>query len=86
MEVHGKNVYGPKFQIHYVDRPVKLLAYFLRHEAIAAAEGLDLNKGIILTGKIGCGKTSLISLLKPLADECYRPVMASCRQISLKFR
>jgi hypothetical protein len=87
LEEHGKNIYGPKFQIHDVDRPViiKLIAYFLRDEAVAAAEEIDLNKGILLTGKIGCGKTSLMTLMRPLADECYRPVMVSCRQISFEF-
>ncbi|NLR58877.1 ATPase [Chitinophaga polysaccharea] len=87
LEEHGKNIYGPKFWLHDMDRPVviKLLAYFLQDEAIAAAEGIDLHKGILLTGKIGCGKTSLMSLIRALAPESYRPHMVSCRQISLEF-
>ncbi|TWF39570.1 hypothetical protein FHW36_1057 [Chitinophaga polysaccharea] len=87
LEEHGKTIYGPKFLLHDVDRPVviKLLAYFLQDEAIAAVEGIDLHKGILLTGKIGCGKTSLISLIRALAPESYRPHMISCRQISFEF-
>ncbi|PSL44136.1 hypothetical protein CLV51_1061 [Chitinophaga niastensis] len=87
LEEHGKNVYGPRFRIDDIDRPVviKLLAYFLQDEAVAAAEGIDLHRGILLTGKIGCGKTSLMTLMRPLAAESYRPHMVSCRGISFEF-
>ncbi|TWF39620.1 hypothetical protein FHW36_10557 [Chitinophaga polysaccharea] len=87
LEEHGKNIYGPRFWLDDVDRPVvvKLLAYFLQDEAIAAVEGIDLHKGILLTGKIGCGKTSLMTLMRALAPESYRPHMVSCRQISFEF-
>ena len=87
LEEHGKNVYGPRFRIDDIDRPVvvKLLAYFLQDEAVAAAEGIDLHKGILLTGKIGCGKTSLVTLIRPLTPESYRPHMVSCREISFEF-
>lgn len=87
LEEHGKEVYGPAFQIEDIDRPVviKLLAYFLQDQAVAIAEGIDLHKGILLTGKIGCGKTSLINLMRPLSAESYRPHMTSCREISFEF-
>ena len=51
----GKTLYGPHFAIEDIDRPVvlKLLAYFLRDEQVAANDGIDLNKGILLTGRIG---------------------------------
>ncbi|MBV7530463.1 hypothetical protein [Chitinophaga sp. sic0106] len=84
---HGKNIYGPRFWLDDVDRPVvvKLLAYFLQDEAVAAAEGIDLHKGILLTGKIGCGKTSLMTLMRALVQESYRSHIVSCRQISFEF-
>ncbi|MDQ0109160.1 energy-coupling factor transporter ATP-binding protein EcfA2 [Chitinophaga terrae (ex Kim and Jung 2007)] len=87
LEEHGKNVYGPAFKIEDIDRPVvlKLLAYFLRDEQVAKSEGLDLQKGILLTGKIGCGKTSLITLMRPLSADAYMPHMVSCREISFEF-
>ena len=84
---HGKNVYGPRFRIDDIDRPVvvKLLAYFLQDEAVATAEGIDLHKGILLMGRIGCGKTSLMTLMRALAPESYRPQIVSCRDISFEF-
>ncbi len=87
LEEHGKDVYGPAFHIEDIDRPVvvKLLAYFLQDQTVAIAEGIDLHKGILLTGKIGCGKTSLINLMRPLSAESYRPHMISCREISFEF-
>ncbi|HVI49021.1 MAG TPA: hypothetical protein VM802_29415 [Chitinophaga sp.] len=87
LEEHGKDVYGPTFHIEDIDRPVviKLLAYFLRDQPVATAEGIDLHKGILLTGKIGCGKTSLINLMRSLSTESYRPHMVSCRGISFEF-
>lgn len=87
LEEHGKDVYGPTFHIEDIDRPVviKLLAYFLQDQTIAIAEGIDLHKGILLMGKIGCGKTSLINLMRPLSAESYRAHMISCREISFEF-
>ena len=87
LEEHGKTVYGPLFKIEDIDRPVvlKLLAYFLQDTEVAKSEGLDLQKGILLTGRIGCGKTSLITLMRPLSSEAYMPHMVSCREISFEF-
>ncbi|MEI3800385.1 MULTISPECIES: hypothetical protein [unclassified Chitinophaga] len=87
LEEHGKNVYGPRFRIDDIDRSVvvKLLAYFLQDEPIAAAEGIDLHKGILLMGRIGCGKTSLMTLMRALAPESYRPQIVSCRDVSFEF-
>lgn len=87
LEEHGKNVYDPRFKLDDTDRPViiKLLAYFLYDEAVAAAEGLDLQKGLLLMGPIGCGKTSLMTLIRALAPESYRPWIVSCRDISFEF-
>lgn len=87
LEEHGKNFCSPHFQVDDIDRPVilKLLAYFLRDEAVAAAEDIDLHKGILLTGPIGCGKTAIMNLMKGLPSESYRPRMISCRDVSFEF-
>ncbi|CAL1518573.1 hypothetical protein MMC2321_02316 [Chitinophaga sp. MM2321] len=83
----GKAIYGPHFEIEDIDRPIvlKLLTYFLRDERVALDEGIDLNKGILLTGKIGCGKTSLISIIRNLSQEAFKPAIISCRDISFEF-
>ncbi|WP_143306176.1 P-loop NTPase family protein [Chitinophaga vietnamensis] len=86
-EEAGQAYYGKHFQVQEKDRPLilKLMAYFLRDEAIAANEALNLNKGILLMGPIGCGKTSLITLLRALCNDIYRPHMVSCREVTFEF-
>lgn len=83
----GKATYGPDFNIDDIDRPVilKLMAYFLRDEPVAENGGIDLQKGILLTGRIGCGKTSLMNLTRGLTPEIYKPVIISCREVSFEF-
>ena len=83
----GKKIYGNSFIIHPPDLPVihKLLAYALRDEATAARSGIDLHKGIMLSGRVGCGKTSLMSIMRKLSPETFKPVIKSCREISIEF-
>ncbi|WP_213087103.1 ATP-binding protein [Chitinophaga agrisoli] len=87
LEQQGKNIYGRHFAVQDIDRPVilKLLAYFLQDEQVALIEGIDLHKGILLTGRIGCGKTSLINLMRLITQEDYKPIIISCRQICFEF-
>lgn len=85
--IEGKKVYGNNFAIHPPDLPVihKLLAYVLRDEATAARSGIDLHKGIMLSGRVGCGKTSLVSIMRKLSPDTFKPVIKSCREISIEF-
>ncbi|MBC9913897.1 ATPase [Chitinophaga varians] len=87
LEECGKRIYGPHFQIDKIDYPVvhKLLIYHLQDEVSAANEGIDLHKGILLTGKIGCGKTTLMTLMQPLCTDVHQYHIVSCRDISFEF-
>ncbi|QJB36308.1 ATPase [Chitinophaga oryzae] len=87
LETSGKSIYGPNFQIDEIDRPVvyKLLLYFIRDETNASNEGIDLQKGILLTGKIGCGKTSLMTLMQTFCADVCQYNIVSCRDISFEF-
>lgn len=84
ISTEGKREYGPGFEIKEKDLPLvhTLLAYALRDEA---AEGIDFNKGIMLTGPIGCGKTSLINLMRKLMPDTFKPVIKSCSDIIGEF-
>ena len=46
---------------------------------------LDLEKGILLTGPVGCGKTSLMNLLRYLLPMDLRHRLYSCREISFEY-
>jgi DNA replication protein DnaC len=62
-----------------------LIAYFMKDETAAALYGLNLDKGILLAGPIGCGKTSLLNLLRLLQPAESRFIMRSCRDVSFEF-
>ena len=66
----GVELYGNHFKIIETDYPIvyKLIAYFFakKDEPTCFQYGINLNKGILLTGPIGCGKTSLMNLMKYL--------------------
>lgn len=68
LEAKGKLLFGKKFKIYTEDRDVlfKLCNYFIEDAANCQKLDIDINKGILLTGPVGCGKTSLIRLLKHL--------------------
>ena len=70
IEKKGIELYGKKFKILETDHEIiyKLIAYFLQDEKTCHEYGINLNKGILLTGPIGCGKTSLMNLMKLLAQ------------------
>lgn len=86
-EKRGQEMYGPKFHILQEDHQIiyKLVIYFLGHEEEARRLGLDLRKGIMLTGPIGCGKTSLMSLMRLVPAKDRNFTMKTARDISFEF-
>ena len=66
LDAKGKLLFGSKFRIFKEDQEVlfKLCNYFIRDEVNCKKLKIDINKGILLTGPVGCGKTSLMKLLR----------------------
>ncbi|MBY0435097.1 MAG: ATPase [Cyclobacteriaceae bacterium] len=87
LETSGKECYGEKFSLWKEDFPTlrKLLIYFFADSERAVNEGLDLKKGIMLSGPVGCGKTSIMSLVRYFQNENLRHTMKPCREIVLEF-
>jgi energy-coupling factor transporter ATP-binding protein EcfA2 len=87
LENKGVELYGNHFKILETDYPIlyKLIAYFLKDEPTCFQYGINLNKGILLTGPIGCGKTSLMNLMKYLTATEYKFFVKPCRDISFEF-
>lgn len=87
LEHSGKRLYGKHFQIIEEDHEVifKLLVYFLRDQENADRLGISFKKGILLTGPIGCGKTSLMNLMRYISAAHTHHIMAPCRKIAFEF-
>lgn len=87
LQTKGKEIFGEHFTIHPEDSEVinKLLVWFLQDKQGAAHYNINLNKGILLTGPIGCGKTSLFTLIRLLLPPEERFIIKSCREVTFDF-
>jgi DNA replication protein DnaC len=87
VEKKGIELYGTHFKIMENDHPAvyRLIAYFLKDEQTAFRYNLDLKKGIILSGPVGCGKTSLLNIMRHLTPAGHKFSVKSCRDISFEF-
>ena len=87
LEKHGKQRFGASFRIYPEDHPTiyNLLIYFLRQEKEASRHDIDLDKGILLAGPVGCGKSCLMELMTYIPGPERNFVLRSCRDISFEF-
>ena len=87
MEDQGKKIFGTRFFIDPNDHPLihDLLIYAIGDKDTAQKMKIDLNKGILLAGPVGCGKTSIMMLIRYFfpAGKKYR--IRSTRKISFEF-
>ena len=84
---NGRKHLGKNFVIAENEKGIifGMLAWFLQDELVAKEMNIDLNKGIMLSGPIGCGKTTLFKLMQklPFGRKNYR--ITSTRQIVSEF-
>ena len=87
IEYHGKIQYGQSFKINETDCPTfyKLIIYMIKDKTEAANLNIDLSKGILLSGPIGCGKTSIMHLIRPFAVQASDYKIKTCREVSFEF-
>jgi len=85
LKAKGQEKYGTQFRLQEEDTSIiyLLLCYFLKDEIAAQYLGINLSKGILLTGPAGCGKTTLLNLMRYISQQAF--VMKSCRDISFEF-
>lgn len=88
LDVKGKLLFGSHFKLYEEDFKIiyKLLIYIIRDKENCKKHGMDLNKGILLTGPIGCGKTSLMSLIRHIVPKERQYQMHSARTISFEYQ
>lgn len=87
LENLGKQTYGVSFCLYPEDFPLiySLIVYAIEDKKEAEKCRLDLKKGILLTGPIGCGKTTLISLIKFFFQPGKQYQVKSTRDITFEF-
>ena len=83
----GEEIFGPGFEIDDIDRPVimRLITYFLQDESVATDQDIDLYKGLLITGPIGCGKTAIMQIINALLPQEKKYIVRSCRSISMDY-
>ena len=87
LQVKGKILFGEHFRIYEEDRDVlfALSNYFIRDIENCKKLKLDPNKGILLSGPVGCGKTSLMRLFKFITPGQRQYEVVSSRNITFGF-
>ena len=87
METVGRRQYGEHFRLYPEDYGIifSLIIYAIEDKNEAEKRGLDLRKGILLSGPIGCGKTTLMNLIKYFFQPGKQYQIRSTRDISFEF-
>ena len=68
LQAKGRERFGKEFRILPDDHRIlySLVNYFIQEKEACKELELDLRKGILLTGPVGCGKTALMALMRDL--------------------
>ena len=87
LNIKGHLLFGKNFKIYKEDEPLlfKLCNYFIQDHYSCAQMGIDTNKGLLLSGPVGCGKTSLMKLLLHLAPHKTSYEIIPTRNIVFNF-
>jgi len=87
LDAKGKLFFGKNFKIYREDREIlyRLCLYFIQDSARCTHLGIDIHKGLLLSGPVGCGKTSLMKLLKHIVPHQRPYEVIPCRNIVFGF-
>ncbi len=87
LEKQGKEIFGAHFKIYPEDRGLlfTLLVYAMGDKGTAAGRGIDLKKGILISGPVGCGKTSLMTLVNLFFPKEKRYPIKAARETGFEF-
>ncbi|MFB9053085.1 ATPase [Formosa undariae] len=87
LNAKGKLLFGEHFKIYDDDLVIirKLCHYLIKDHKNCKKDNIDPDKGILLSGPVGCGKTSLMKLIRHLPP-LQRPYeIIPCRNIAFSF-
>lgn len=83
----GKQLYGNHFELFIEDMNIirKVFAFVVNDVESMIALKMDPRKGLMITGPVGVGKTSLLNLSRLLLPADHRFQIKPCRDISFEF-
>ncbi len=84
---YGQKRFGSNFRILRINKTIlkKLMVYAIRDEENCKKYGVDPDKGILLVGTIGCGKTSLMQLFNLITYPNRKYIVKPTRAIAGEF-
>jgi DNA replication protein DnaC len=87
LNIKGHIIFDRNFKLYKEDEPLlfKLCCYIIQDHQTCAKMGIDTNKGLLLSGPVGCGKTSLMKLLPYLAPHKTNYEIIPTRNIVFNF-
>ena len=87
LEYRGKKVFGAHFQICPQDYEIiyQVVSWIVNDESACMKYNISHRKGILLSGPVGCGKTSLMKLFASLTPKSRSFIIKPARNISLEF-
>ncbi len=87
LQTQGRFFFGDHFTVYAQDHELiyKLLVYAIGDLENTLRQNLSPQKGILLTGPVGCGKTSLMTLVKFFFSKEKQYIMKSVREIPFEF-
>ena len=83
LQQQGRILYGSSYRIHPSQRQqlYRLLVYATANKEECALYGINLQKGLLVTGPENSGKTSLLHLLKPFFQTNRQYIIRSSREV-----
>ena len=87
LEAKGKALFGKSFKIYKEDYYIvyKLCVYAIQDEKNCKRLKIDPHKGILLSGPVGCGKTTLMKLVRHLTPHKRAYKIIPCRNAVFSF-
>jgi len=87
LKMIGKKKFGETFKFYKEDEEIleKLFLYAIHDIENCEKNGIDLKKGILLIGPVGCGKTTLMKLFSELTHEKLHYFVKATRDITAEF-
>ena len=87
LDAKGKLLFGEKFKIYNEDHSIlyKLCNYQIRDWETCKKMNIDIHKGILLSGPVGCGKTSLMKLMRYITPHHPLYEMIPTRNVTFAF-